>query len=221
MSRISRIVIPGIAHHVIQRGSRRLQTFFTAKDYTVYKRILEICAKKEGIEILAYCLMPNHVHFIAIPSSKKSFTKGFGEAHRQYSRIINVRNNWCGHLWQERFRSYPMDECHLYHAVKYVELNPVAARIVKQPQDYRWSSAATRLNKRFDELLGPKMIFAGIDWISYWRDGMADQFAKQIDRHTRSGRPCGSNEFIRMLEKISGRDLFLKKPGPPLRKSIK
>ena len=87
------------------------------------------------LDFWAYCLMENHVHFIAVPRSKESFGKGFKEAHKHYSRMIHFRENWRGHLWEGRFKSHVLSEQHLYAAIRYVERNPVRAGIGKHAQD--------------------------------------------------------------------------------------
>jgi putative transposase len=81
--------------------------------------------------------MPNHVHLIAVPNSEEGLRRAIGEAHRRYSRYVNFREDWRGHLWQGRFASFVLEEGHLLAAVRYVELNPVRARLVKKPEGFR------------------------------------------------------------------------------------
>jgi len=110
MARIARVVALGVPHHITQRGNRRQQTFFGSDDYAAYLDLMAEWCGRRGIEIGAYCLMPNHVHLIAVPESEDGLRRGIGEAHRRYSRRINFREGWRGHLRQGRFASYPMDE---------------------------------------------------------------------------------------------------------------
>ena len=106
-----------------------------------------------GVAVWAYCLMPNHVHLIAVPSSGVGLRSAIGVPHRRYSRRVNFREGWRGHLWQGRFASCPMNESYLLAAARYVELNPVRAGLVKSPGVYPWSSAAAHLTGRDDELV--------------------------------------------------------------------
>src|SRR5689334_13993554 len=108
MARIARIIASGIPHHVTQRGNRRLQTFFTDDDYRSYIALLAEWCRKCSVAIWVYCLMPNHVHLITVPESDDALRRGIGEAHRRYSRMINFRENWRGHLLQGRFALLPM-----------------------------------------------------------------------------------------------------------------
>ncbi|MEW5980395.1 MAG: transposase, partial [Acidobacteriota bacterium] len=141
MARLARVIAPGVPHHVTQRGNRRQQTFFCDDDYREYIALVSEWCAKHCVRIWAWCLMPNHVHLIAVPSSPESLARAIGEAHRRYTRRINFRENWRGHLWQERFASFPLDENYLLAAARYVEMNPVAAGLVAHPGEYPWSSA--------------------------------------------------------------------------------
>ena len=153
MSRLARVVIPGYPHHITQRGARRMKTFFTDTDYMLYISLLQAECRKNEVEIWAYCLMPNHVHMIAVPGSREALRKCFGAAHRKYALLINKREDWRGHLWQERFSSFIMDYPHLVMASRYIEMNPVRASLVDDPAKWPWSSAAAHLSGCDDRLV--------------------------------------------------------------------
>ena len=106
MARLARVVIPGMPHHVTQRGNRRQPTFFCEDDFGAYVELMGQWCKERGVEVWAYCLMPNHVHLIAVPQSEDSLRRAIGEAHRRYTRGVNFREGWRGHLWQGRFASF-------------------------------------------------------------------------------------------------------------------
>jgi putative transposase len=144
MARLARVVAPGFPHHITQRGNRRQQTFFCDEDYQRYVELMAEWCNALEVEILAYCLMPNHVHLIAVPQSADGLGRAIGEAHRRYTRMINFRERWRGHLWQGRFASFVLDEPYLLTAARYVELNPVRAGLVGAPSRYRWSSLLLR-----------------------------------------------------------------------------
>jgi putative transposase len=126
MARLPRVVAPGLPHHVTQRGNRRQQTFFSDEDYVEYRRLLAESCRSCGTDVLAYCLMPNYVHLILVPADEFGLRDALGEAHRRYTRMVNFREGWKGHLWQECFHSFVMDERHLLAAARYVERNPVS-----------------------------------------------------------------------------------------------
>ncbi len=215
MVRIARVVAPGVPHHITQRGNRRLQTFFSDEDYLKYLELMSYWCSKWKVEIWAYCLMPNHVHLIAVPPSKEALSGAIGEAHRRYTLRINSREGWVGHLWQGRFSSFPMDEAHLYVGARYVELNPVRAGLTTKPWQYRWSSAAAHMKGRDDILVRAKPLLDMFgDWMEYLTRGLAAEEMEVFRRHERTGRPLGDERFIGELEETLGMDLRLRKPGP-------
>jgi len=162
MARLARVVIPKVPHHITQRAVRRMETFFDDEDYEMYLSLMREWCLSSGIEVWAYCLMPNHVHLIAVPESASSLARGIGEAHRRYTRYINFKKSWKGYLWQGRFASFPMDEDYLLASVRYVELNPVRAKLVQRAEDYRWSSARAHLDGRDDGLVQVKPCSTGL-----------------------------------------------------------
>src|SRR4030042_3792443 len=141
MPRIPRVIAPGIPHHITQRGNRRMQTFFSNEDYSTYIDLMAEWCRKLRVELWAYCFMPNHIHMIAVPETEDGLRRAIGEAHRRYTRRINFREGWRGHLWQGRFSSFVMDNKYLLTAVRYVAMNPVKAGLVRRPQEDRWGRA--------------------------------------------------------------------------------
>ena len=156
MPRMARLVVPGFAHHITQRGGRRQRTFFEEADYAAYIRGLRDRLAEVDISVWAYCLMPNHVHFVVVPRTEDALSKLFGHVHAQYARTINKAHDWQGHLWQERFFSTVMDEIHTLAAMRYVEWNPVRAGLCNQPVEWPWSSARAHLRLANDPLLDLK-----------------------------------------------------------------
>ena len=110
MARLARVVAPGLPHHITQRGNRRQQTFLCDEDYRSYLELMGQWCGAHQVEIWAYCLMPDHVHLIAVPQSADGLRRAIGEAHRRYTRMVNFREGWRGHLWQGRFSSFVLDE---------------------------------------------------------------------------------------------------------------
>ena len=216
MARIARVIAPGLPHHVTQRGNRRQQTFFVDDDYQAYMDLMAEWCGKLHVQIWAYCLMPNHVHLIAVPETEEVLARAIGEAHRRYTRRINFREGWRGHLWQERFASFPMDEPYLLAAVRYVEMNPVAAGLSANPDEYRWSSAAAHLAGNDDRLVTVKPL---LDMVGDWQEFLTlaeEEELAVLKKHERSGRPLGAGSFIERLEAEMARLLRPAKRGPKL-----
>jgi putative transposase len=220
MARLARIVIPGVPHHVTQRGNRRQQVFFADEDYAAYKDLITEACAQHGVRCLAWCLMPNHVHLVLVPPIADALRAALADAHRRYSRRINFAKGWTGYLWQGRFASYPMDEAHLITAIRYVELNPLRAKLVERAQDWPWSSARAHVLGKADGLTDLKPL-AGVhrNWRAMLRHGLeagnlAPEAEAAIEAHQRTGRPWGDAAFLERLEAQTGRTLKPQKPGP-------
>lgn len=215
MPRIARVVVPGLPHHVTQRGNRRLPTFFCDDDYHAYVDLMAEWCSRCSVEIWAYCLMPNHVHLIAVPTSEDGLRRAIGEAHRRYTVRVNLREGWRGHLWQGRFGSFAMDEPHLSAAARYIELNPVRARMVAEPTEHRWSSARAHAEGRDDRLVSVAPLIARFgDWREFLAAGLSVEQTELFRRHARTGRPLGDEGFLARLERLVGRVLLPQKTGP-------
>ena len=226
MARLARLVLPAVPHHVTQRGNRRLPVFFGDEDRQAYLQLIADGAQDSGTRCLAWCLMDNHVHLILIPSHENGLRAMLGEARRQYTRRINFREGWRGYLFQGRFASYPMDDAHLISAIRYVENNPVAAGMTACPEDWIWSSARSHLDgKRHD--LDPLTHLDALgslvrNWRAYWRHGANYAEAGRVDQETieaieqrlRTGRPLATDEWIAEQERLTGRAIAKRKPGP-------
>ncbi len=215
MPRIARVIAIGYPHHIVQRGNRRQEVFFKDEDYREYLKILREYSNKNKLSIVAYCLMPNHVHLIVIPETKEGLARAIGETHRNYTRMINFREKWRGYLWQGRFSSYVMDEKYLYSAAKYILNNPVKAKIVKMAEEYRWSSIQHHLGRENIPYISDDMLQGIVDdWGTYLMGDVKKEDVETMRRHERTGRPLGDKTFIGKLEKNLGIILKKKKPGP-------
>ena len=215
MARMPRLVVPGYPHHATQRGNRRMKTFFCDDDYRAYLELLAEAKADVGVAVWAYCLMPNHVHLVVVPEKEDSLARLFRHVHRHYSRRINFREKWKGHLWQERFHSFVMDERYLFATVRYTELNPVRAGLCERPEDWPWSSTRAHIVGCDDLAVEVKPMLDRIaDWRRYLSDGASDEELHSIRRCSTTGRPGGQGSFVEQLEALTGRELRKRKPGP-------
>jgi putative transposase len=215
MARLARVVVPGVAHHVTQRGNRRQQTFFQEDDYRAYLELLGEWCGRCGVEVWAYCLMPNHVHLIVVPESEDGLRRGLGEAHRRYTRRINFRAGWRGHLWQGRFASFALDDRYLRRAARYVELNPVRAKLCRMPWRWPWSSAAAHVAGRDDGVVRVGPLLERVkDWREYLLEPLAAAEELLWRQHERTGRPLGEAAFLDRVERVLGRSVRPAKRGP-------
>lgn len=215
MPRMARLVVPGYPHHVTQRGNRGQQTFFVDEDYQAYIDLLADRLRECRVTIWAYCLMPNHVHLVAVPGTKSGLADLLRMVHARYARGLNEAHDWRGHLWQERFHSFVMDERHLLAAVRYVELNPVRAGLCAHAEQWPWSSVHAHLDSHDDPLMPSRPMRALVsNWRAYLTGRVSADQLDALRRHSRTGRPAGEDAFIQRLEMLSGRSLRRRKPGP-------
>jgi len=213
--RCARIIVPECPHHITQRGNHQEQVFFCDFDRELIINLLRENGEKYGVKYLAYCLMSNHLHLVAIPSAKNSFAKAFGEVFRKYTTIMNIRHGWKGVLWQGRYYSFPLDDAHFHAAVRYALRNPVRAGIVERAEQYPWSNARSQVSGQEDLLVNSRdtnarLGFSKSDWDRYL-ESEEEEILDQIRQHTRTGRPLGSDEFISKIETLTGRRINLKR----------
>jgi putative transposase len=211
--------------HITQRGNNRQDIFFVDDDRLVYLQLLADQARKYGLDIVGYCLMGNHVHIVGIPQAEDSLAKAVGRTHFRYTQYVNRFHKRSGHLWQGRFYSCPLDEQHFLLAMRYVELNPVRAKVCRKPWRYEWSSAAVHVDaKSRSELLDLRRWYAMIS-AEQWRKELKVRIDEselgRLRANTNTGRPLGTDSFLSKLEKILGRRVRPLPVGKPTKKCVK
>jgi putative transposase len=194
MPRSARVVVPGVPHHVTQRGNRQMAIFYADGDRLTYLALLKKACFEQEVRCLAWCLMDNHVHLILVPPSADALRAVLSRTHTSHAQRVNLREGLTGHLFQGRFASYAMDQAHLMIAVRYVENNPVKAGLVGQARDWRWSSARAHIDEAGDGLTDVAAIGKHVaNWQAYLADGVetADR-DDAVEAAMRTGKPLGS-----------------------------
>jgi putative transposase len=214
MARLARVVIPGLPHHVTQRGNGRAQTFFGDDDYRLYRDLLADACRAAKVEAWAWVLMPNHVHLILVPSDADGLRRALAPTHRRYAGHVHARELRTGHFWQGRFGAVTMDEAHLAAAVRYVALNPVRARLAARAEDWPWSSVHAHLAGRDDGLTTVAPVLERYPRFADLLDAGPDEAAFERLRRAESiGRPLGEATFLAALEAQTRRPLKPAKRG--------
>lgn len=210
MARRPRIIIPGWAHHVTQRGNHRQCVFFRDEDRVDYLRLLKEHFVNYQLSTIGYCLMSNHIHCVVIPPKEEALSCAVGRLHQDFSRLQNIRLGLTGHLWQNRFFSCPVQFDRIWEVLAYVELNPVRARLVEHPSQWPWSSAQAHLSG-LDKSGVLQMDlwqqhFDGTSWAKFLESARSRrQVVDSIRAATSAGRFWGSKEVARELERLLGR----------------
>ena len=220
MPRIARLVVPGYPHHITQRGNYRQDVFRDDADRIQYIDLISYYSRLYHLTILGYCIMSNHVHFIAIPKEEDSLSDVFRIVHTRYSQYFNQKLHASGHLWQGRFYSCVLGDRHLIAAARYIERNPVRAKLTKKPTDYKWSSAKSHADISRNDTIDTSSFFKYIEVEqNSWREFIdkpdeQDEVAV-IRKYTMTGRPLGGDSFIHKLEKAFDTRLHALPVGRP------
>jgi putative transposase len=219
MARLQRVVVVDVPHHVTQRGNARQVILSSPADRATYLELLREYAQLHSLSLLGYCLMSNHVHLIAIPHTADALSQSLKQAHGRYASYWNAQQSSTGHVWQGRFYSCPLDESHLWAALRYVELNPVRAGMVKTAQVWKWSSATAHCG-----MANPLSMREMERWRNRWTEAQWRDFLAQEESVaevsvlricTHTGRLLGSPEFVSGLEQLTLRPLAPHKGGRP------
>jgi len=218
MPRIARIVGAGYPHHVTQRGNNRQDIFWDDEDRFFYLKLLKKYSLECHCIIHAFCLMLNHVHLLIVPKKENSLGKMMQKVSLVYTQYINKKYTRTGRLWECRFYSSLIDrEFYLLAACSYIEMNPVRAKLVKKPQQYKWSSVKVNINleKTFDfiEPIWQNYIDQKeyVNFLTKRDEGIENK----IRNSTFSGKPIGDENFLEIVSKKFGRDVTQKKMGRP------
>jgi len=215
-------VVPGVAHHVTQRGNNRQDIFFVDDDRRAFLRYLKESSKRYHLAVSAYCLMTNHVHLIVTPEQEDSLSKALGRTHLMYAQYVHKLHGRSGHFWQSRFYSCPIEDDHAHNATAYIELNPVRVGLQRLAWEYPWSSAAYHCGMSGD----PSGLLHVGEWFAEippdtWKKTLTNIAANEstvesIRTHTRTGQPLGSDTFLSRIESVLGRRVRSRPRGRPV-----
>ena len=217
MARLARSTIIGYPHQVTQRGNYEQTVFEEEADYRRYLSWLRECSDRYSIEIWAYCLMRNHVHFVCIPKTDGALAHAFNTLHMKYAQYFHGKKGVTGHLWRGRFLSCMLDDQSVFEEVRFIENNPVRARLVERAEDYPWSSARHHVLGESDPVIMNGSFLNGEikDWRAYLEERGDAPILTRTWHNLKTGRPAGDEGFVHALEKILGRRLIALPRGRP------
>ena len=200
--RRARVSVPGLPHHVTQRGNRRTDVFLDAEDRHLYLELLREYSTRHRLRVWDYNLMTNHTHLIVVPKTESALSDALRDTHGTYASMFNRKYGFTGHLWQARFYSCVLDDEHLWHAVRYVERNPVRAGMVARAEDYPWSGAGPHVLGEADRYLDPGLPLIDVieDWSAWLSGDDEDEAVRAIREATATGRARGPTGPARNLQ---------------------
>lgn len=219
MPRTPRLVLVNVVHHVVSRGNDRMRIFTSRAEKLEYLQRFCLIASEEKVLVHGYCLMDNHVHWLLTPTSTTGLARLFRRAHTWWALTFNRRHARTGHLLQARYHSSPLSEDHYWTALRYVELNPLRAKIVGRPEDFEFSSARSHVTGVHEGrgALAPVLTRQGFTQ-TQWREFLSRKDPARetaLRRALPASRPCGNLEWLRGLEARFCRKLAWSPPGRP------
>lgn len=200
---MKRIIVPNLPHHIVQRGLNGQQTFLSDEDYAVYLEIMSQCCCQYGVEVLAYTLMPDHVHLIAVPQERNSLSNCLRVAHGRYSKYINRRTGNKGAFWQGRYSSHLLDETYVLTCARYIEINALKREYVNKPELWRWCSAQAHIDGCDDVLVRVQSLLdrVAMSWREFLAVPRPDSEADMFYAYEKSGLPLGDEAFVAMVKR--------------------
>ena len=225
MPRKPRFYLPEVPVHIVHRGHNRDPVFSDGADFSAYLGWLTEASIEHGCAIHAYVLMNNHVHFLVTPSDQTSIGRMIQQVNRHFGPYMRYEYGSTGSLWEGRYKaSLVQDEVYLLTCMRYIELNPVRANMVKSPAHYRWSSYRANAQGKSDSLVTPHMQYLSLGrtvasrleaykalFVSHFDQGELDM----INRAWQTGMPLGNDYFKEKIEKKLNVKLGHAKQGRP------
>jgi len=207
MSRIARIVVPDYPHHIIQRGNNKQNVFFAKGDREFYLSLLDRYSSECGCRVHAYCLMKNHIHLLLVPEHDNSLAKTMQKLSLRYTQHVNKKYARSGRLWECRFYSSVIDsDAYLWSVCRYIERNPVRAKVTEKPTEYRWSSAKINVGEKKSRFVEPiyRNLIEKKDYPDFLNNVDDNRERKKIRNSTYAGMPLGTDKFIEKISLICG-----------------
>ncbi len=210
MPRKPRFIIPGVPVHIVQRGHSKDPVFFEDDDYNAYLRWLNEAASRYSVELHAYVLMTNHIHLLATPIDKDGITRMMQYIGRYYVSYINHSYGTSGSIWEGRYKSNLIQsENYLLTCMRYIELNPVRANMVRSPAYYRWSSYRYNGQGKEDDLITPHNLYILLGkrkvsrleaYKALFKTHLEQDILTDLRAAWQTGTPLGNDYFKEMIE---------------------
>lgn len=226
MARLPRLVVPGLPHHVIQRGNDRQPIFRDDVDRRRYLETLLDVTRTNRVAVHAYVLMDDHMHMLATPATAEGLSRAMQSLGRRYVGWFNARHQRSGTLWEGRFRCAVIEtERYLLACMCFIELNPVRAGMVARAADYPWSSARFHLGQRQDPTVTDHPLFWALGntpfereaaWRSVLDQGLPSDEIEKISESAIKGWACGSAAFLDWLKHRTERPVAPRPRGRPV-----
>lgn len=216
MPRTARASVGDYCYHVINRGNGRAEVFHADGDYQAFSGLLRQACERMPMRILAYCLMPNHFHLALWPHHDGDLSRWM---HWLLTAHVRRYHRWydsSGHVWQGRFKAFPIEQDeHLLTVLRYIERNPIRARLVSRAEAWRWSSAYSWIEPTEESLVHVGPVPRPTPWLPWVNEDPADSFLEQIRLCVNRGTPFGSIGWVERAVTSLGLEASVRPLGRP------
>ncbi len=220
MPRVKRCLVEGLIYHVINRGNGKQKVFHKDHDFIAFIKLIKEAKKRYPINIFAYCLMPNHFHFVLMPRQPNYLSKWIQWLLTTHACRYHSYHKTSGHIWQGRFKSFIIqNDEHLITILRYVEGNPVRAGFVLSARDWLWSSHKNRIGEKYEKLLDNLPIKLPSDWARYVDEPLTAKEYEKLHQSVNRQSPFGNVEWTNKISQQLGLEHTLRQRGRP-RKEI-
>lgn len=225
MARLSRFFIPNQPMHVVHRGKDGRRVFFGKGDYRRYRAWLAEAAEKYGAAIHAYVLLPDRIHLLVTPRTERSLPRLLQSLGRRHTRHVNAARGLEGARWEGRYRAAPIEAgAYLLDCMRYIESEPLRARLAARARDYSWSSYPAHAEGVADALVRDHRLYRDLgataarrqkNYLALFRTALPKGFIEELSSATLGGWALGSAAFRRRIAAASGRRVVPLPRGRP------
>lgn len=216
MPRTARASIGGICYHVINRGNGRAKVFHKDADYRAFMELLTQACDRIPMRVLSYCLMPNHVHLAVWPHGDGDLSRWMQWLFTAHVRRYHRHYGTSGHVWQGRFKAFPIQQdAHLLTVLRYIEANPLRAKLVDQAEQWPWSRLGTTQSQGEGNALCQWPVARPSDWTRTVNHAISDEALCEVRRSVNRGTPFGAETWVKTTAIRLGLESSLRPRGRP------
>jgi putative transposase len=221
MPRTARASQGNWCYHVLNRGNARAEVFHKPEDFDAFVALFEPACERLRMQILAWCLMPNHFHLVLWPHGDGDLGRWMQWLMTSHVRRYHRHYGGSGHVWQGRFKAFPIQQDeHLLAVLRYVERNPLRARLVRKAEKWQWSSLRLRPSGAAAAVLAPSPVPLPANWTQLVNEPQTEREVQAIRASIARGAPYGSERWQNRAARELGLESTLRPRGRP-RKGLK
>jgi putative transposase len=216
MPRTARASVGNVVYHVINRGNARNDVFHKPDDYVSFLNLIRKASERLPMRLVGFCVMTNHFHLVLHPYKDGDLSRWMQWLMTSHVRRYHRHYKSSGHVWQGRFKAFPIQQDdHLFTVVRYVERNPVRAKIIRLAQNYSWSSLSKKIPMDNSPQVNSKLIVRNAEWIKRVNQPLTEAEVEAVRNSVNRGTPYGSDHWKKLTAKRLGLESTMRSRGRP------